>query len=316
MNSNLKVLISDPGFSNFSSFFKSQSNHDIVIHRNFDFNSLTYRIALFLKMSPLLIYLNSFYLIFKSKLYRADKIIIIKGSSINFDLLKRCDIIYKVYLWDSIKNLKNGLDFVNSPNNVFSFDIEDCKQYKFKYLPLFHFRGENPKFLKKNINNCRAKKISMYGSFSIDRVNFLKNNNSNNNFDYFLTISFFDFLKHIISKSISFKALWKYTTFKHLSRKKIEFFLNSYPFTLDISNKNQFGITTRTFEALSYSTSIISNNINTYKLYSEIGLKVVLINDNDNFDFSTLEFQTENNNILGYEKLNKYSIKNFLNNLI
>ena len=234
-----KLLISDPGFSNFSSFFKTHSNHNIFIHRNFDFNSLLFRFFLFLKISNLFILFNTFYLILKSKIYKVDKVIIIKGSSINFNILDNFSIIYIVYLWDSINNLRNGSTFVNNPKNVFSFDSSDCENFKFKYVPLFHIRAKNPKIIERKIISSNLKKVSMYGSFSVDRVIFLSKNNLNNNIDFFITISFIDFIKTVLLTNISFKKLFKYTTFKKLSRKKIEFLLTNYLFTFDLSNTKQ-----------------------------------------------------------------------------
>ena len=75
--------------------------------------------------------------------FNPDKIILILGQSFKLEhfsslksKLKHTEFIY--YNWDSTKNFSNIVNLVPAFDKVFSFDKDDCKNYNYKFLPLFY----------------------------------------------------------------------------------------------------------------------------------------------------------------------------------
>jgi hypothetical protein len=312
----MKILISHPGFSDFHNYFKNQSEHAIILHRNFDLNSTFFRICRFFRILNILEKRNTLRLVKIYNNYNVDKVVVIKGCTINYELLDKHDVHYVIYLWDSIKNIYNGGRYINISSLVLTFDLKDSLQYKFKYLPLFHFRSEH---FDDNEHTKRSI-ISIYGSYSRERVRVLNNiickQQVNVPLAYVITISFFTFFKEWILGGQDFLSLWKYTTFKELPRERIQELLTHSLATLDIANLNQSGMTTRTFEALSYSTKLITNNMTTYDFCLENNIPVLLHNYENGLDIKDLDLFLDKAMALDKEFFIKYSINNFLNNII
>jgi len=316
-----RVLISEPGFSNFGNYFKEQSSERIFLHRNFDLNSTPVRFFRILRLVVLLEWLNTQMLILKYRFYKCDKLVIIKGCTVDVEnnLLKK--IGYTIYIWDSIKNIYRGERFLKMPQNIMTFDLKDSIKYGFTYLPLFHFRGKGVD-VSKQIMGVADKRniISLYGNFSLDRLNVIDQMVMDEKcifpIKYFLTISKFQFLKEVIVNPKIAKRLWKYTTFKKLYRSYIDEMLKNSLFTFDIANKNQSGMTTRTLEALSFSTKLITNNITTVNFCNSLNVPVLYfdfdnkINLKDHFEFISKEFA------ITQSFIKEYSICNFLNKII
>ncbi len=313
----MKVLISHPGFSNFHLFFKKQSNHEIYLHRNYDLNSNVFRFFRVLNILNILEKINTYNLYKKYANNNIDILIVIKGCTVNYDILDLHSVNYKIYLWDSIVNIYNGKRYIKKSQYVVSFDLNDSLDYNFKYLPLFHFRGSK---VVEKMNNSREI-ISMYGTYSYERakvLDFLKYDSTINfPLEYHLTISISHFLREFLLLRRSIRLLWKYSTFKKLNRSKIEDMLNRSLATLDIANEKQSGMTTRTFEALSHSTKLVTNNITTFNFCKEKNFTVFFFDtktmkfDKKSFiEFLSLDFETSQ------DFLKTYSIENYLNNII
>jgi hypothetical protein len=133
---------------------------------------------------------------------------------------------------------------------------------------------------------------------------------------YVITISYFTFFKELILGGQNFFSLWKYTTFKKLPREQIQELLTHSMATLDIANLNQSGMTSRTFEALSYSTKLITNNKTTYDFCLDNNIPVLLHNYENGLDIKDLDLFLNKTMTLDKEFFIKYSINNFLNNII
>ncbi len=313
----MKVLISHPGFSNFHLFFKEQSSHQIYLHRNYDVNSNVFRIFRVLNFLKILEKINTFKLYKKYVNYNIDVLIVIKGCTINYDILDFYSVNYKIYLWDSIINIYNGERYKKKSKSVLSFDLNDSLNYNFKYLPLFHFRGSKIVEKRKDAREI----ISMYGTYSYERVILLDQLNSDSTInlaiEYYLTISFSHFLREYFLLRRPIRILWKYSKFKKLKRSKIDDMLCRSLATLDIANENQTGMTTRTLEALSFSTKLITNNMITFKFCKENNFNVFFL-DNKNLKFNKLKFIEFLSYDLSIDEdfIKRYSIDTFINNII
>jgi hypothetical protein len=313
----MKILISHPGFSNFHYFFKEQAEQEIFLHRNFDLNSTIFRICRLFKLLKVLEIFNTLQLIKMYKKNKVDRVIIIKGCTIDYDLLGKYSVDYTIYVWDSIENIYNGGRYINIPSLVLTFDLKDALQYKFKYLPLFHFRGTE--FVEKA--KITREIISMYGTYSFERALILDLLNSRNliniPIEHHLTISISHFFREFFLMRRPFRILWKYSTFKKLHRSKIEDLLYRSLATLDIVNERQSGMTTRTIESLSYRTKLITNNITTFNFCKDNNLiiffldtKTMKFDKQKLIEFLSLDLQ------INEDFLKSYSIDSFINNII
>ena len=313
----MKILISHPGFSNFHLHFKNQSNHEVYLHRNYDLNSNIFRFFRFFNILNILEKINTYHLYKKYINNNIDVLIVIKGCTINYDLLDLYSVNYTIYLWDSIVNIYNGERYKEKSQNVISFDLNDSLAFNFKYLPLFHFRGT--KVFENNIKSRDI--ISIFGTYSFERASFLDLLNTDNMInlplEYHLTISISQFLREYFLLKRPIKILWKYSTFKKLNRSKIEDMLNRSLATLDIANENQSGMTTRTFEALSHNTKLATNNLTTFNFCKDKMFNVFFLDTKaSKFDKQEfIEFLSKDL-VADQDFLKTYSIENFLNNII
>ena len=316
-----KIIISEPGFSNFAKYFSNQCNEEVILHRNFDINTIIFRIFRIIGFINVLEYINTYTLIKKYKLHKCSKLIVFKGCTIDYEMLDKKEINYTIYLWDSIKNIYNGPRYSKMNSKVMTFDIQDSLDYNFFYLPLFHFRGDN--ILDDNftsIKNQFRDKVSLYGSYSEDRVRLLNvislNNQENIKLHYILTISPLIFMREIILRKQSITLLWKYTSFRKLTRKRINDLLRTSVYTIDLANPNQTGMTSRTFEALSFSTKIVTNNKTTIQFCESMNIPVLYADFNLGLDENSISLFKKESFSIPNDFIIEFSINSFLKKIL
>ena len=277
-------------------------------------NSFIIRFSRLIKATNIFCKLNSYSLVLRSLLLKPDLVIIVKGFSINYELLEKYKISYSIYLWDSIENLfRNGGYYVNNASKVQSFDPDDCKKYGFQYLPLFHFRDADLSDLRCNVS--KPYNFSIYGNYAPKRIDVLLKNEGLE-IDHFITMPIVTFLIELFRFRIPPKILFKYIRIIPLKRKKIESLLSNSDFTIDIADANQSGMTMRTIEAMSHSTGLITNNLRSYEFFKLHGIPVIL----DSFDDCDLQKITVSFEDVKIDKLKEsiieYSIDSFIKKII
>lgn len=270
-----RILLIGPGYHNYitaisSGFIKMgayieyyKSDPATIFYRNFYLSRLR-RFKIFDKFYEKQITKNNNEILesIRDKIF--SHVIIIKGRLLTNDFFIKLrsqmpDANMILYQWDSIKNY-NYLDKIKYFNSTYSFDYQDCKNYKeIKYLPLF-FSDEYEKislineteykfdlfFIGYN-HSVRIKKLNDIARFCDEKG-----------------------LKYSFNMMTSISEKLKLT----LKKSKIRSFFVSLPFDqfsenyikskaiVDISSPTQTGLPFRIIEAVGANKKIVTTNKN------------------------------------------------------
>lgn len=252
----------------------------------------------------------------KSKVY--DFVILINPEATNLKALLAVIDSSKTkvfaYFWDSVKNKPLICDYNKLADRTFSFDYSDCMNLGMTYLPLFYCDN----FLKQNIpSENKNIDISFIGSLHSDRyaivsklVEKLKEKNKNMEvYTYFYSPSIFLFIwkKYITREFVAIP--WRDVNFVPLPLDITSNLLKRSKYTIDIANKDQTGLTMRTFEAAASNCRIIGNMAISAKKEMP-WLDYVGLEELKNFDHQYLSLNSESN--LPKNEISAYSIENWV----
>lgn len=193
-------------------------------------------------------------------------ILTVKGDMIQdsfYEYLKKKNpnAKYLLYLWDDAK-LLHRVDYFHYFDQVYSYNIEDCRQYKWKYLPIF---------TQISVNNNIAEKeydIAIIGTGHKERVKIAKKiyERYKDKYTFFIYLLKKDGMKNdFFAKDIGL-SYHKY--FEILRKSKA---------VLDIPLNGQKGPTTRVFDACITRTKVITINRSIIK-YPVYGRNIQIIN--------------------------------------
>lgn len=257
---------------------------------------------------------NKIYASMKEKKY--DVVFVIGGQSFNrkmFDDLRTLnkDAHFILYLWDSVKNLDEVVDFSKAFNETFSFDQYDCEKYGFKFLPLFYNEERKSTGIKYDVSF-----IGTIKKGKLPYINKLKNalnmNFKNNFFYLFLQSKIVYFYNKLLNKEFR-KAKIKDFTYKRLEYSKNNEIILASKYVLDVPMKNQDGLSMRTFECLGYHKKLITTNKNVLK-YDFYRPENIYYYDGEKIDFEHVFFNSDYQEI-EYDILKKYSLDSWINQL-
>ena len=195
------------------------------------------------------------------------------------------------YVWDSLKNYKVIKEIYDLFDERFSFDPDDCKEYNFRFLPLFYEKNEiatsNIKYDAVSIFTVKPGKLSNYEMV-------LEKLPKNINMFSFLYIQ--SKLVYIFYKLFHRKEFKKYKMkdFKYKKMSKDEFYeyIRQSKCVIDCQMTNQKGLTMRTFEALGFHKKLITSNDNIcdYDFYNSNNIIVCTKDEKVPIDFIESEF--------------------------
>lgn len=206
----------------------------------------------------------------KEKNHNFDYIFIIKGEAISSSIILEMKDYYPkskliFYSWDSIKNVKHMDQKIKLFDKAFSFDREDCKNFKnLSYLPLFYSQSLTEKLYSKKND------IAFIASLHSDRfdvlqrilanINLSKSNLSKDIFLFYPSKLFF-ILRKIFDKN--FRNIPINTVqWTPLSQDNVISRIMKANIVVDINHPNQSGLTMRTIEAVALNKKIITTNFN------------------------------------------------------
>jgi len=193
--------------------------------------------------------------------------------------IKEKGIKVHIYMWDSARNKGKFLDYLNELHSRSSFEVEDCKVYNMKYIPLF----SEDLFS----NSCKQQDerfidLSFCGTMHSDRSFYLyklykisHQMNLRVDFLLFFHSKILFFIKSL-SNPTGMYFLNKIET-KRFSKKYIANSMHHSKFVFDMPHKKQNGLTARTFEALRSGACLITCNKNTHTLPAELQNRIVVI---------------------------------------
>ncbi|WP_225419640.1 lipopolysaccharide biosynthesis protein [Lapidilactobacillus wuchangensis] len=221
-----------------------------------------------------------------------------------------------LYLWDSVKNKINTVEKAPFFDQVYSFDIQDCEKYDWKFRPLFF--DSSYEEIKRN----KGTKLDLFfvGTVHSDRYLILekikKIFSQRNKVVYFyyyipskLMFFYYKYIKRIIPGA-------KLSDFNYhsLDRTTLQAKLENAQVVIDIQHPLQTGLTMRTIEMLGASKKIITTNqdIIHYDFYNPLNVCVIDRNDVVIPDsFLSSPYQQVDESIYC-----RYSIKYFLEELL
>lgn len=188
-----------------------------------------------------------------------DLLLVVNGdapSNDAYEVIRRNNPKTKfiLYIWDDIDWLFK-IEHIKMFDEIYSYNIEDCKKYGFKYLPVFTGYENGKTNVEKKYD------IAIIATASKNRIDFAKKIYEKYNDKYLLYIYFysrnkeFDFFTHATPLSYE-----EYMNVVAQSRSIFE-----------MGRFNQRGPTTRVFDALAVKTKIITTNrrIKKYPVYGE-----------------------------------------------
>ncbi|SNR49479.1 hypothetical protein [Flavobacterium sp. ov086] len=216
-----------------------------------------------------------------------DLIFIIKGECFAksaIQLLKNLNSNAKfvLYLWDSVRRIKDIEDKLHLFDKVYSFDRLDCTNNdKFTFNPLF-FRNE---YLNQKDDYVQNNDIYHLGWYHSDRLILIKKiaeycGKNNLKFQFILFTGYFSyFIQSILGGQLKnnkrfliFKPISAATNFANILNSKV---------VLDIAHPFQTGLTMRTIELVGAQRKIITTNqdIKAYDFYNPNNIFIIDRND-------------------------------------
>lgn len=227
----------------------------------------------------------------------------------------------RLHLWDSLANYPYLKECLPLFDKVFSFDKNDCLNYKMTYQPDFYDSSLKEKIEYFQFGGSTPKKsidISFVGSATPERIEYIKkikNKNPSLIFSFFLFIrykSLYFFSKFFTKKYRDCKV--SDFSFSVLStNEKNRILLSSYG-VLDVFYGYQRGLTTRTIEALLLGVKLITSNesIKEYDLFNKDN---VLILPKGSGCLIPTSFLRSSPVKYDSKIIEEYSVESFVNNI-
>lgn len=213
-----------------------------------------------------------------------DFVLIVNTESITKDILikfreKLSKSKFIIYMWDSVKNKKGQIEFVNLVDKFITFDQNDIEfDNKIKYHPLFYV----PEY--ESISRSVAKykyDLLFIGTVHSDRYSIIKKIKdqllaNRVMYCYFYHPSKIVFiLKKIFDKNFR-RIPMREVSFVPLRREQVISLIAQSRVILDVEHPSQSGLTMRTIESFGAKRKMITsnNNIKKYNFYNELNQKV------------------------------------------
>ena len=215
-----------------------------------------------------------------------------------------------LYEWDSIVNNKNARGLVKYFDETWSFDKNDCAEFKMKFLPLFY----NNEYSGVKMQESYQYEMMFIGTTHSDRFRFVKtieNQVKGVKFNWFYFPSrLLYFYMWLQDKFLRVNSNYHDFRFSPLSKKEILKVVEKSRIVLDAQHPKQTGLTMRTLETLGARRKLITTNqdIKDYDFYNP---QNILIVDRDN-PLIPKEFLESDYVIPSHEVYCKYSLDNWL----
>ncbi|RBQ29233.1 lipopolysaccharide biosynthesis protein [Aliarcobacter vitoriensis] len=218
------------------------------------------------------------------------------------------------YFWDSIKNKKTSLDYLDISDKYFTFDSSDTNiDKKIKFLPLFYIKNyENIADTKNEL----VYDICFIGTVHSDRYKIikelgkqLKGTNINTSFYFYSPSKILFFFQKLLKKDFR-NIKWSEVSFKPLSKSDVIDIIKKSKCIIDIQHPNQTGLTMRTIEILGAKKKLLTTNkeIEKYDFYNKNNIFVF----DRNKPKICPDFLIENYEDIDIDIYQKYSLENWI----
>lgn len=212
-----------------------------------------------------------------------DIVLIINGDSMSNDTYKYLkeknpNAKFILYIWDDVKGLFKNSQFAFF-DCIYSYNIDDCSKYGFKYLPIFTEKIN----IKKN--EAKVYDIAIVATANKERVQIAKKL-------YEKYCKYLNFYIYFYSPELKYDF---YTYKEPLTYQNYLNILNKSKIVFEMVRHNQSGPTTRFYDALETNTKVITTNKN-IKKYPVYGKNIYVINKRMNILQSFIDSPYENEN--------------------
>lgn len=252
-----------------------------------------------------------------------DIVFFIKGDSIPLDMLDKfrshySQSIFLLYLWDSIRNIKNIENKFLFFDKIYSFDNEDVKKNaNLIFRPLFYIDEYKKDF---SIKASYEYDISFCGTIHSDRYRVIKeiSNFAKENYLKTMLYSFlqgkFIYYFYKFTKKEFFGTKISEFDFEKISGRRIAEIVDSSRVILDIQHPEQTGLTIRTIEMVGMHKKLITTNkeIAQYDFYNP---KNICIIDRKNPKLP-IEFFNSNYEPVSKEVYDNYSLESWIKEIL
>lgn len=230
--------------------------------------------------------------------------------------LQKTGVRVHLYIWDSFRNKKSCLALLGDIKNVASFDPMDCKQYSLTYIPLFAERI----FQDGAVYQKRLNQIIFNGTLHSNRAQLLIKIEKILNASEFSLVSLTYYYTRTlyIIKSLGspkiIKYLFKFSTFGFTKQEIANGFFRSKA-VIDFHHHDQYGLTSRTFEALRAGCWLISFNKSIELLPKNLRARVIFLDSVNDLSRSLVNLKQD---LPKLEKNDDYylSLERFVDDLL
>lgn len=193
-----------------------------------------------------------------------DIVLVINGDALtntSYQELKKYNpsAIFILYIWDDIKGLfkKSHFRFFDS---IYAYNVDDCKKYNFKYLPMFTEKFQFP------TNDVKKYDVAIIATANNERIETAKSLYEK----YKTKLKFYIYF---YSPNLQFDFFTHDTPLQYQNYLKV---LSESKTIFEMGRNNQEGPTTRFFDSLETKTKIITTNQN-IKKYPVYGRNICIL---------------------------------------
>jgi hypothetical protein len=178
----------------------------------------------------------------------------------DFEYLSKLNAKVSLYMWDSFANKPAALPYLECFDKCMSFDWDDAKKYDLELLNLFAekiFFGPQRYFCERKYDVCF---VGTLHSNRIKHLADLQNISKRLGLKVLLHGFYGNFFYFFKTRLFELRNQIKIGTWSSLSKAETAELFKDTRVVVDITHPNQRGLTSRTFEALSAETRLLTNN--------------------------------------------------------
>lgn len=236
-----------------------------TILEDFVNNSYFYRFFWVKKKSLRLWYAKRYYLKEISRLNASyDVVFVVRGEALSEELLgiikrQNPEAMFVMYQWDSVRNNPNALMIEKMFDRVYTFDMNDAKDYGWIYRPLFFCKAEQKG--EKKIDFAYIGTLYYQRGYLLKQIREYCVKNNYSLFDYLFCPKLMFFIHKYLMKDARYcDTSYRDINFSSLSYHSIVEQYESARILVDYSADDQAGLTMRTIESIGNSCKLITNN--------------------------------------------------------
>lgn len=252
-----------------------------------------------------------------------DVVFIVNSKVFTIETLERLKEYHRnakflYYEWDSLKLYPFVKELIPFFDKAYSFDTEDCKNFKdLTFLPLFYNR-DYEKVGNANFNKIEYDLISLCTAhpnrYKTIRTLFPKLEKSGIKIFSYLYLNPLQFLYNKAFVPEFKNAKFSEFQFKPLPEKEYIAHLQKSTTVFDMNHNKQSGLTIRTIETLGAKKKLITTNQNVKKYDFYNNKNILVLEDLENIDSERiLDFLNEDYEPISDDIYQKYSLRNWLN---